>query len=163
MSSCNNKPNEAQSTPQVTSCAVYEYSAEDKKSKSTRFSRTILSVITLVVILICVYTGNNLAVTNTDTEPDPPKYTVQFVKPENGEITGSGSYEEGKEIIVRATPYEGYVFKGWYEKTGVDENGEPQYKRISGHKNHRIKVEKDVVLRAKFRKASTTDTSQPAE
>ena len=163
MSSFNDKQNETQSTPQVTSCVVYEYSAEDKKSKSTRISRTIMSVITLIAVLICGYTGYSLAVTDTDTEPDPPKYTVQFVKPENGEITGSGSYEAGKEIIVRATPYGGYVFRGWYEKTGVDENGEPQYKRISKHKNHRIKVEKDVVLRAKFRKATTVDTSQPAE
>ena len=44
MSSFNDKQNETQSTPQVTSCVVYEYSAEDKKRKTEKIAQSIFFI-----------------------------------------------------------------------------------------------------------------------
>ena len=37
-----------------------------------------------------------------------------------GTVTGSGTYEQGKQVTITATPAEGYVFDGWYVVHPVD-------------------------------------------
>jgi hypothetical protein len=44
---------------------------------------------------------------------------------EGGEVTGAGYYNEGDEVNLSATPYEGYTFQNWTEN-GISISEEPE-------------------------------------
>lgn len=47
-------------------------------------------------------------------EPETVQYTVTVTSEEGGEVsTEGGTYDEGTEITIIATPSEGFVFNGW--------------------------------------------------
>jgi len=49
-------------------------------------------------------------------EPEPPaptQYTLTVSAGEGGSVTTGGTYDEGTNITVTATPSEGYEFEGW--------------------------------------------------
>ena len=52
-------------------------------------------------------------------EPEPPaptQYTLTVTAGEGGSVsTEGGTYEEGTEVTITATPNEGYIFIGWNE------------------------------------------------
>ena len=66
-------------------------------------------------------------------------YTVTCVA-SNGDVSGAGRYPYGSEIAVRAVPYLGYSFVGWFE----GEN------KISSGSSYSYKVIADLVLTAQF-------------
>ena len=49
-------------------------------------------------------------------EPEPPaptQYTLTVTTGEGGSVTTGGTYDEGTDVTVTATPSEGYEFVGW--------------------------------------------------
>src|SRR6056300_123564 len=50
-------------------------------------------------------------------EPEPPaptQYTLEVTAGEGGTVsTEGGTYDEGTEVTITATPDEGYIFIGW--------------------------------------------------
>ena len=49
-----------------------------------------------------------------EPEPDPTQYTLTVTAGEGGTVsTEGGTYDEGTEITINATPDEGYEFVGW--------------------------------------------------
>ncbi|GEM_PF-2445995 len=55
---------------------------------------------------------------NFEEDPDPdPRYEVELsASPEEGgNVEGAGTYEEGDEITITATPNEGFLFVNWTE------------------------------------------------
>jgi hypothetical protein len=49
-------------------------------------------------------------------EPEPPaptQYTLTVTAGEGGSVTTGGTYDEGTDVTVTATPSEGYEFVGW--------------------------------------------------
>src|SRR6056300_371607 len=50
-------------------------------------------------------------------EPEPPaptQYTLEVTAGEGGTVSSEGgTYDEGTEVTITATPNEGYVFVGW--------------------------------------------------
>ncbi len=67
---------------------------------------------------------------------------IQADPEEAGEIIGEGTYEEGEEITVEATPKEGYEFIAW-EKEGD---------QLSTDKQHKLEMTEDKNLMAIFEK-----------
>ncbi|MDH6311074.1 putative repeat protein (TIGR02543 family) [Dysgonomonas sp. PFB1-18] len=68
------------------------------------------------------------------------KYTVTATAETGGTVTGSGSYEHGKQAVLKASVNTGYTFAGWY-------NGAT---RVSTSAEYTVTVTKDVTLVAKF-------------
>ena len=60
--------------------------------------------------------------TTPEPEPEPPaptQYTLTVTAGEGGSVsTEGGTYDEGTEISVTATPDEGYEFVGWFNESG---------------------------------------------
>ena len=49
-----------------------------------------------------------------EPEPDPTQYTLTVTAGEGGTVsTEGGTYDEGTDITITATPAEGYEFIGW--------------------------------------------------
>ena len=49
-----------------------------------------------------------------ESEPDPTQYTLTVTAGEGGNVsTEGGTYDEGTEVTITATPAEGYEFVGW--------------------------------------------------
>ena len=49
-----------------------------------------------------------------ESEPDPTQYTLTVSAGEGGTVsTEGGTYDEGTEIKITATPSSGYIFSGW--------------------------------------------------
>ena len=52
-------------------------------------------------------------VESQESEPDPTQYTLTVTAGEGGSVTAGGTYDEGTDVTITATPSEGYVFVGW--------------------------------------------------
>lgn len=67
------------------------------------------------------YPGYNASPVTADTKTSP-KYTVLYTLTVNsntgGTATGSGSFEEGKAVAIKATPNTNYEFTGWSSSNG---------------------------------------------
>ena len=51
-----------------------------------------------------------------EPEPDPTQYTLTVTAGEGGSVsTEGGTYDEGTEITITATPEEGYGFENWQD------------------------------------------------
>lgn len=176
MSKCNNcgKENKKDATVCV-SCGeeikkaasdyvVYEYDASQKRGKKKGIRSTIITLVIVALFAICSVLAVILAQDTFPEEDSTPTYTVQFVKPTRGELSGSGDYEEGNQATVRATPYDGYRFRGWYKKVPSADGSKPKYELVSRNRKYKFTVEKDIVLKAKFKKdrapESTTQANQ---
>ena len=58
-----------------------------------------------------------------EPEPEPVEYTLTVSAAEGGTVsTEGGTYEEGTEITITATPSEGYRFTGWEGNTSTEES-----------------------------------------
>ena len=78
---------------------------------------------------------------------------------EGGTVTGEGTYPVGANATLTAKPVEGYVFDGWYTRTGGEESlfDDVNPLVLTG-------LSDDVSLTAKFKKLCTvTVTADPAE
>jgi plastocyanin len=84
------------------------------------FSLSTIILITFVFIYSCSPEEETQAPTSTvqstTPEPEPPaptQYTLTVSAGEGGSVTTGGTYDEGTNVTVTATPAEGYEFVGW--------------------------------------------------
>ena len=78
----------------------------------------------------------------------------QAVTNSGGTVTGSGTYEKGKQVVITATPSENYVFDGWYGIHAVD--GKLTTVKYS-NATQVITLNSDESLAALFVKATSSD------
>ena len=82
-----------------------------------KFSLSLLSICILSFILIysCSTEEEETVASVVKThEPIPVKYTLTVSAAEGGTVSSEGgTYDEGTEIEIIATPNVGYVFGGW--------------------------------------------------
>ena len=72
-----------------------------------------------------------------EPEPAPTQYTLTVTSGEGGTVsTEGGTYDEGAEVTITATPEEGYEFVGWSD-------GETSFSR-------NINISADIILVAEF-------------
>ena len=67
------------------------------------------------------------------SEPEVVQYTLSITSGEGGSVSDGGTYDEGTEATITATPSAGYQFSGWTGDFIGSEN--PAKINISGDKN----------------------------
>ena len=118
---------------------------------------------------------DNLSATFTGTTQKSGTYTVTFTKdkksttltfvvtgptltiaePENGTLTGAGTYYVGQKVTLKATPKSGYSFAGWYKET-IDETPDATLTPLEGAVDYRTPTftytmpDEDVTVVGKF-------------
>ena len=84
--------------------------------------KLILIPIFLLVVYSCSPDEETQAITNivqtTTPEPETPEpvvvqYTLTVTAGDGGNVTDGGTFDDGTELIITATPDEGYEFVGW--------------------------------------------------
>jgi hypothetical protein len=79
--------------------------------------KSILIPILLVFIFSCSPDEETQAPTNTVQTTTPEKVAVQYTltvtSANGGSVTDGGTYDDGTELTITATPNEGYEFVGW--------------------------------------------------
>ena len=53
-----------------------------------------------------------------EPEPEVSQFTLTVTAGEGGSVTTGGTYDEGTNVTVTATPAEGYEFVGWFNESG---------------------------------------------
>jgi len=73
----------------------------------------------LLVSLLLVYFATDSIVLGQEyiQEEKEEKYLIETLSfpQEGGSIEGSGTYEEGEDVVLTAVPAEGYIFANWLE------------------------------------------------
>lgn len=54
------------------------------------------------------------APTTTEATTKEEKYSIKLVSKGGGTVSGAGTYKEGENVTIVATPDDGYQFDGWY-------------------------------------------------
>lgn len=81
-------------------------------------SKTLISLLPIFAFGLSLSSCKGNGGNNSDTKVVVKDvYTVSVASESNamGTVTGSGSYEEGSQVIITATPNEGLVFDAWYD------------------------------------------------
>jgi hypothetical protein len=89
--------------------------------------------ILLLVLFSCSPDEETEAPTNTvqTSTPEPEaetpepvvvQYTLTVTVSEGGSVTDGGTFDDGTEVTITATPDEGYEFVGWEGSTATEEN-----------------------------------------
>ena len=87
-----------------------------------------LTPLLLLVVYSCSPDEETQAPTNTveasTPEPEPVvvQYTLTVTAGEGGSVTDGGTFDEGTEVTISATPDEGYEFLGWEGSSATEEN-----------------------------------------
>jgi len=92
-----------------------------------KFSLSLLSICVLSFILIYSCSSEEESVTPVvqapQPEPEPVEYTLTVSAADGGTVsTEGGTYEEGTEVTITATPDEGYRFTGWEGNDSTNES-----------------------------------------
>ena len=88
--------------------------------------KSILIPILLVFIFSCSPDEETQAPTNsvqtTTPEPEPVvvQYTLTVSAGDGGNVTNGGTFDEGTDVTITATPNEGYRFIGWSDGSSAD-------------------------------------------
>ena len=77
------------------------------------------------------------SVQTTTPEKAAVKYTLTVTEANGGNVTGGGTYDDGTEISITATPNEGYLFVGWEP---IDEIGNLYSQTISLTLNSDVEI-----------------------
>ena len=64
---------------------------------------------------------NTIQTTTPEPEPVVVQYTLTITASEGGSVTDGGTFDDGTEVTITATPNEGYQFIGWEESASVSE------------------------------------------
>lgn len=87
--------------------------------------------------------------TTATTTTKQQNWSVKLVSHGGGIVDGSGSYRDGDNVTITATPDDGYEFDGWYS------NGT----KISSTMRYSFTASEDVSISAVFAPVSTTDVT----
>ncbi len=85
--------------------------------------------------------------TTTTTTTKQQNWSIKLVSHGGGTVDGSGSYKDGDNVTITATPDDGYEFDGWYS------NGT----KISSTMRYSFTAAEDVSISAVFSPVSTTE------
>lgn len=92
-------------------------------------------------------TTTETTTTTTTTTTKQQNWSVKLVSHGGGTVDGSGSYKDGDNVTITATPDDGYEFDGWYS------NGT----KISSTMRYSFTAAEDVSISAVFAPVSTTE------
>lgn len=92
-------------------------------------------------------TTESTTVTTTTTTTKQQSWSVKLVSQGGGIVDGSGSYRDGDNVTITATPDDGYEFDGWYS------NGT----KISSTMRYSFTASEDISISAVFSPVSTTE------
>ena len=90
-------------------------------------NKIFFATLLLLVLFSCSPDEETEAPTNTvqTTTPEPEpvvvQYTLTITASEGGSVTDGGTFDDGTEVTITATPNEGYQFIGWEESASVSE------------------------------------------
>lgn len=98
-------------------------------SSNNPYTFTVNGVATIYAKTMANFTPGNSSVVTLETN-----------KAAGGTITGAGSYENGTEVTVVATPADGYSFGGWYKGSN----------KVSDNASYKFTVDGDITLTANF-------------
>jgi len=95
-----------------------------------KFSLSVLSICILSFVLIYSCSTEEeesvapvVQTPQPEPEPEPVEYTLTVSAADGGTVsTEGGTYDEGTEITITATPSEGYRFIGWEGNTSSEES-----------------------------------------
>ena len=93
-----------------------------------KFSLSLLSICVLSFILIYSCSTEEEesvapVIQTPQPEPEPVEYTLTVTAAEGGTVsTDGGTYDEGTEVTITATPDEGYRFSGWEGNDSTNES-----------------------------------------
>lgn len=80
------------------------------------------NVSTLFISLTILFWGCSSNDDDINTELTRTQYTLTVTAGEGGTVsTQGGTYNEGTELTITATPWDGYIFKGWSNGSGEAE------------------------------------------
>tara|TARA_B100001175_G_scaffold304567_1_gene300699 strand:- start:470 stop:1981 length:1512 start_codon:yes stop_codon:yes gene_type:complete len=112
-----------------------------KYLKIIKLKKLLLIPILLFTIYSCSKDEETQAQTNsvqtTTPEKAVVKYTLTVTEANGGNVTGGGTYDDGTEISITATPNEGYLFVGWEP---IDEIGNLYSQTISLKLNSDVEI-----------------------
>ena len=98
------------------------------KPESIHLKKSILIPILLLVLFSCspdeeIEAPTN-TVQNTTLEPEPlvVQYTLTVTAGDGGGVTNGGTFDEGSDVTITATPNEGYRFTGWEGNDSTSES-----------------------------------------
>ena len=98
------------------------------KPESIHLKKSILIPILLLVLFSCspdeeIEAPTN-TVQNTTLEPEPlvVQYTLTITAGDGGGVTNGGTFDEGSDVTITATPNEGYRFTGWEGNDSTSES-----------------------------------------
>jgi len=96
--------------------------------KKLSFSFLIVIVLSFIIVHSCSTEEDDTVAPNVvqTPEPEPPaptQYSLTVTAAEGGTVsTEGGTYDEGTEVTITATPSEGYRFKGWEGNDSISES-----------------------------------------
>lgn len=85
--------------------------------------------------------------TTKQTTTELKTYSIKLISKGGGTVEGAGTYEDGSNVTIAATPDGDYEFDGWYS------NG----KKISSSTVYSFTAEKDISISAVFNEITTTE------
>lgn len=91
--------------------------------------------------------------TTTTTTAPPVTYSVKLISQGGGTVDGSGTYTEGENVTIVATPDESYEFDGWYSGG----------KKLSSSTTYSFTASKNVSISAVFNEITTADNVENVE
>ena len=96
--------------------------------KRLSFYFLIVIVLSFIIVHSCSTEEDDTVAPNVvqTPEPEPPaptQYSLTVTAAEGGTVsTEGGTYDEGTEVTITATPSEGYRFTGWEGNDSISES-----------------------------------------
>ncbi len=90
------------------------------------------------------------ATTTTTTTVQVQEWSVKVTSKGGGIVSGAGTYEDGENVTIVATPDDGYEFEGWYS------NGT----KISSTQSYSFTATENVSISAVFNPVETTEATE---
>ena len=100
-----------------------------------------------------VTAGHTIEATFEEIPTQTFTITVQSSNDEYGTVDGGGTYEEGTQVLITATPYEGYRFVSWDD----GHVGNPRYITVTGDSTFVANFESDSIF------STITESFEPYE
>ena len=88
--------------------------------------KLLFTPILLLVLFSCSKDEETQAPTNTIQTTTPEtvvvQYTLTVTASEGGSVTDGGTFDDGTEVVITASPIDGYRFTGWEGNSSTNES-----------------------------------------